>query len=94
MRFEPLGLPQRDSRGPERLKRACVAFEERSALHEVEDAEARGEAGRARGREHVVRAADIIADGLGRVVAEEDGTGVADFRLQRQPRFLQELFSR
>ena len=40
----------------------------RGALHEVEDREARGEAGRARGGQHVVRAADVVADGLGRPV--------------------------
>ena len=42
------------------------------------DAEARGEARRARGRQHVVRAADIVADGFRRVGAEEDRAGVAD----------------
>ena len=41
-------------------------------------------AGRAGGGQHVVGAADIVADGLGRVVAEKDRAGVADLRLQRQ----------
>ena len=39
----------------------------------IEHAEPGGEARRARGRQHVVGAADIIADRLGRMLADEDG---------------------
>ena len=55
-----------------------VELQDRGALHEVEHREARGEARRARGRQHVVRAGDIVADHLRRMPPEEDRAGIAD----------------
>ena len=55
---------------------------QRGALHEVKDGKAGGEAGGAGGGQDVVRAADIIADGLGRVGAKEDRAGVGDLLRQ------------
>ena len=69
MRVEPLGFSQRDRRGTERAQRIRVEPQDRGALHEVEHAEARREARRARGRQHVVRAGDVVADRLRRVCA-------------------------
>ena len=69
--------------GAERRERLAVELEDRGALHEVEHAEARGEAGAARGRQHVVGARHVVADHLGRVGAEEDRAGVADAGGQR-----------
>ena len=76
---EPFGLAERDRRGPERAQLLGPAFEQRGALHEIEHAEARREARRARGRQHVVGAGDVIADRFRRVRAEEDRAGIADF---------------
>ena len=78
MRFEPLGAGQRHGGGRQRGERLGVELQERRALHEVEHAEAGGEAGAARRRQHVVGAGDVVADHLGRVRAEEDGAGIAD----------------
>ena len=78
MRIEPFGFGERDRGGAERAQLVGPAFEDRGALHEVEHAEPGREAGRARGRQHVVGAADIIADRFGRMGAEEDRAGVAD----------------
>ena len=78
MGVEPLGLAERDRGRAERRQRRGVASQHRRALHEVEHAEAGGETGRAGRRQHMVRAADVVADGFGRVGAEEDGAGVAD----------------
>ena len=73
--------PRRARSPPGRARASCsgAAFEDRGALHEVEHAEARREARRARGRQHVVGAGDIVADRLRRVRAEEDRAGIADF---------------
>ena len=51
---------------------------QRGALQEVEDREAGGKPGRAGGGQDVVRPADVVADGLGGVLAQEDGTGMGD----------------
>src|SRR5208282_1124801 len=67
VRLEPLGLAERHRRGTQNPERLGVALEQRGALHEVEDAQARGETRRSRGRQDVVRAADVIADRLGRL---------------------------
>src|SRR3569623_10442 len=50
MRGEPLRLRQGDGRRRQLGQRARVAAEQRRAIHEIEDTEARGVAGRARGR--------------------------------------------
>ena len=63
-------------------QRRRAAFEDRGALHEIEHAEARGEARRARRRQHMVGAGDIIAYRLRRIGADEDRAGVADPRGQ------------
>src|SRR3712207_5604199 len=47
MSLEPLGAAERDGGGPERAQRVGAAFEDRGALHKIEDAQARREAGRA-----------------------------------------------
>ena len=64
--------------GPSARKARGVELQDRGALHEIEHGEARGEARAARRRQHVVRAADIVADHLGRVAAEKDRAGIAD----------------
>ena len=70
--------PSAIAAGPSAASERGVAFEQRRALHEVEHAEPGGEARRARRRQHVVGAADIVADRLGRMRAEEDRAGVVD----------------
>ena len=57
----------------------------RRAHDEVVDAERRAEARGAARREHVDRARRVVAGGLGRVVAEEDGAGRVDAVEQRRP---------
>ena len=78
MRVEPFGFAERDRGRAERAQLLGPAFEDRGALHEIEHAEPGREARRARGRQHVVRAADIVADRLRRMRAEEDRAGIAD----------------
>ncbi len=78
MGIEPFRLAERDRGGAERAQLVGPAFEDRGALHEIEHAEAGREAGGARGRQHVVRAADIVANCLGRVCPEKDRAGIAD----------------
>ena len=78
MGIEPFRLAERHRRGPERAQLIGAAFQDRGALHEVEHAKPGGEPRRARGRQHVVGAADIVADRFRRVGAEEDRAGVAD----------------
>src|SRR5205085_10066327 len=46
------------------------------ALDEVVHAERRREARAAAGRQHVIRPREVVAEGLGRVLAEEDRAGV------------------
>ena len=58
-------------------KAAGVAADDRGALEEVVDRQARREARRAAGGQHVVGAGHIVADGLRGVAAEEDRAGVA-----------------
>src|SRR6185312_1775575 len=58
VRCQPFGRRQRNGRTGEGGKRAGVAAEHGGALHEIEHAKSRGEAGRARRRQHVVGAAD------------------------------------
>ena len=63
----PSASPSAIAAGPRRGELLRPAVEDRGALHEVEHAEARREPRRARGRQHVVGAGDIVADRLGRV---------------------------
>ncbi len=63
----PSASPSAIAAGAERRKLIGAAFQDRGALDEIEHAEARREARRARGRQHVVRAADIIADRFRRI---------------------------
>src|SRR5205085_640788 len=67
MGFETFGLAERHRRRPQRTQLVWPAFEDRGSLHEVEHREARRESCRARRRQHMVGAADIVADRLGRV---------------------------
>ena len=83
VRVEALGLGQRQRRRAERGQRLRRAGHDRGALQEVGDAEAAREARRARGRQHVVGAGDIVADRLGRVAADEDRAGMRDLLAQR-----------
>src|SRR5581483_10681196 len=78
MRLEPLGAGERHGGGGEARQRVRAEPQDRRALHEVEHAQARGEAGAARRRQHVVGAGHIVADHLRRVPPEEDGARVAD----------------
>jgi hypothetical protein len=71
---------RRRADGAQRLRRHAG---QRRALEEVHDRQARGEAGRAGGGKDVVRAAHVVADGLGRPAAHEDRAGVADAFRQR-----------
>src|SRR3954467_4103710 len=68
MRVEPLGLRERDRGRCELGQRRRIAAKDRGALHEIEHAQTRGEARRPGGRQNVVRATDIVADRLRRVV--------------------------
>ena len=78
MRVEPFGLGQRDRRRRQRRNCSGAELQDRGALHEIEHRQAGREARRARRRQHVVGAADIVADRLRRVAAEEDRAGIAD----------------
>ena len=78
VRVEALGGRQRHGGGRQGCQRAPVELEDRGALHEVEHAEPRGEAGAAGGRQHVVGARHVVADHLRRMRAQEDGAGIAD----------------
>src|SRR5271156_5583593 len=82
MGLERFGFTERYGRGPERRERLRVAFEDRGALHEVEHAETRGEPGRARGRQDMVRAADVVADRLGGKRPKEDRASIPDLVAQ------------
>ena len=79
VRGKSLRFAERDRCGAERAQLLGSAFEHRSALHEIEHAETRREARRARRRQHVVGAGDVIADRFGRVRADEDRAGIAHF---------------
>ena len=75
---KPLRRSERDGGVGKRAQLLRAAFEDRGAFHEVEHAEAGGEARRARGRQHVVRAGHIVADRLRRMRADENRAGIAD----------------
>jgi len=80
VRVEPFGLGERGD-----LLRRLIQFLARvadgaRASEEVVDAEGGGEARRAARGEHVVRPGEVVADGFGRVRAEEDRAGVSDER--------------
>ena len=70
---------QRGSRAP----RLARAIDQAGALLEIVDPQRRGEARRARGRQHVVGAGAVVAQRLGGVASHEDRAGVADLGGQR-----------
>ena len=72
------GVGERRRRRPEFRQRVGRAAQDRGALHEIQNAKARREARGTFGRQHMVGAADIVADGLRRIGAEEDCAGVLD----------------
>ena len=76
----PSSRARRAAAGPSRASVARPGLDQARALHEVVDAERRREARRAAGRQHVVRAGEVVAEGLRRVRPEEDRAGVADAR--------------
>src|SRR5690606_15890365 len=80
MAVEIFGACKRNGRRAEGAKLVRTQLEDRGALDEIEHRQPRREPRRARRRQYVVRAADIIADDFRRVAADEDRTGIADFR--------------
>ena len=80
MGIETLGLAYRHGRRPQRPKLLWPAPQDRRSLHEVKHAEAGREPRRARRRQHVVGAADIIANRLRRVGTEKDRASISDPR--------------
>ena len=78
MGIKPFCLSETDRRRGQRRQARSIAADERAALEEVENAEARGEARAARRRQYMVGTGDIVADRLGRMAAEEDRTRVAN----------------
>jgi hypothetical protein len=78
VRLKAFGLRQTFGGGADGFQRLGGHLRQRGALQEVEDREAGGKPGRARGGQDVVRAADVVADGLGRVGAQEDRAGMGD----------------
>ena len=78
MGLKAFGFGKNDRRRPEDPQLLGVKPQDRGALHIVEHAEAGGEARRAGGRQHMVGAADIVADDLGRMAANENRAGIAD----------------
>src|SRR6516165_5300365 len=62
MGVEPFGLGERDGGGSKLGEATTRRVEKRGALHEVDHAEPGGETRRARRRQHMVRAAHIVAD--------------------------------
>src|SRR5215469_3294178 len=78
VRLQPLRLGEADRRWGERGKARGIAADERGALEEVENPEARGEPCAARSRQYVVGPGNVIANCLRRVPAEKDRTGMTD----------------
>ena len=78
MSLKPLGIAERHGGVRQRAQLLWPAFDDRCALHEVENAQARGETRRARRRQYMVRSGDIIADRFRRVGADKDRAGVAN----------------
>ena len=78
MRVEPFGLGQSHGSRRELPQLLGAELEERRAFHEVEHGEAGRKPRRACGRQHVVGAADIVADRFRRVASDEDRAGIAD----------------
>lgn len=76
MRMEPFGLGKRQCSRTDCPKCCRITADDGTALHEVEYIEARGETRRARGRQHVISARHIVANGFRRIAPEEDGACV------------------
>src|SRR5215472_1165145 len=78
MGLEPFCLSQADYSGSDRGQPATGEFLNGDGLQEIKDAQTAAETCGATGGQDVVRAGGVIARGLGRVVADEDRTCVAD----------------
>ena len=76
MGVEPFRLAERDGGRPERRETLRAAFQDRCALHEVENAQSGRKTGRTGRRQDMIGAADIIADCFGCVSANEDRASI------------------
>ena len=65
----PSSRASRITAGPSRRSVRGLGLDDARALDEIVDAERRGEARRAAGRQHVIRPGEIVAERLGRVLA-------------------------
>lgn len=79
MRIEPLGLGKALRCRSQRVQPRPIETDNRGSFQEIEDAEAGGETGTAAGRQNVTWTRYIVADRFGRVMAKENGPGVAHF---------------
>src|SRR5712671_3630225 len=80
MRIEPLSLGKAYRGRGENIEARGIAANDRRALHEIENAEARGEPSTPGGRQHMVGPGDIIADRFRGVTPEKDCARVTDPR--------------
>ena len=78
VRLQAFAVGQFGGDRAQRLRARFAHVDDRRALLEIVHAQRRREARGARGRQHVVRAAAVVAQRLGREAAEEHGAGVAD----------------
>jgi len=76
MRVQPLRLGEADRRRGECGKARSIAPDDRAALKEIENSEARGKSRAAGSWQDVVGPGDVVADRLGSVAAEEHCSGV------------------
>jgi hypothetical protein len=82
VRLQPFALGEGCRDAAERRGAGARHADHARALLEVVDAERRGKARRARGRQDVIRPGAVIADRLGAPTSEEDGARVAQLRQQ------------
>src|SRR5579863_5478633 len=78
MRVKSLRVGKRDRGTAERAQLVGTAFEDRRALHEIEHAKSGRKPRRARRRQDVIGAGNVIADRFRSVGAYEDSPGIAD----------------
>src|SRR5215212_10923283 len=78
VRTQPLGVRDGDGGRPEAPNVAGTEREDGRDLEEIVQVEWRAEAGRTAGRHDVARAGHVVADRLGRPLADEDAAGILD----------------
>src|SRR5258708_37329226 len=77
MTGQPFGFGEAGDRAGDAVKPLARKLLQRDGLHKIGDTQAAPVAGRAAGRQNMVRAGGVIARGLGRVVPHKDRAGMA-----------------